>query len=87
MARQVTHSIHWTISKIGGWDSLTNLQVKRDNLDTSIKAWSTGKVMYILNIRETKKSTSLMNMFGKFDINMNKYLVKSHTVTVEVTRD
>lgn len=54
LARQVTHSIHWTISKIGGWDSLTNLQVKKDNLDTSIKAWSTGKVMYILNIRETK---------------------------------
>lgn len=58
LARQVTHSIHWTISKIGGWDSLTNLQVKKDNLDTSMKAWSTGKVMYILNIRETKKSTS-----------------------------
>lgn len=43
--------------------------------------------MYILNIRETKKSTSLINTFGKFDININKYLVKSHTVTVEVTRD
>lgn len=43
--------------------------------------------MYILNIRETKKYTSLINTIGKFDINMNKYLVKSHTVTVEVTRD
>lgn len=43
--------------------------------------------MYILNIRETKKYTSLMNTFGKSDINLYKYLLKSHTVTVEVTRD
>lgn len=43
--------------------------------------------MYILNIRETKKSTSLINTFGKSDINLYKYLLKSHTVTVEVTRD
>lgn len=43
--------------------------------------------MYILNIREIKKFISLMNMFGKFDINMNKYLVKFYIVIVEVIRD
>lgn len=43
--------------------------------------------MYILNIREIKKCTSLINIFGKFDINMNKYLVKFYIVIVEVIRD
>lgn len=43
--------------------------------------------MYILNIREIKKFTSLINIFGKFDINMNKYFVKFYIVIVEVIRD
>lgn len=43
--------------------------------------------MYILNIREIKKFMSLINIFGKFDINMNKYFVKFYIVIVEVIRD
>lgn len=43
--------------------------------------------MYILNIREIKKYISLMNIFGKFDINLYKYLLKFYIVIVEVIRD